>query len=587
METEMNEEFEVGGQIKGMEELLYRQRHSAAHIMAEAVLGMFPEAKYAIGPPIESGFYYDFELPRPLTPEDLEAIDKLMRESIAADKPFVRSQASKDEARRIFAGQPYKLELIDGIADPNVGICKHGDFTDLCGYPHVESTGKVGAFKLTNVAGAYWRGDEHRQMLQRIYGVMFPTQSELDDYLHRLEEAERRDHRRLGRELGLFFVDPIAPGSPFFLPKGATVYNLAIGFVRSLYGRYGYQEVITPQVFGSELWKRSGHYDNYKENMYFVEAEDRELGVKPMNCPAACLIFAADVHSYRELPLRLADFGRLHRYERSGVLHGLTRVRSFAQDDAHIYCRLDQIEDEIQSLVRMMKEVYAAFGLGEPRFTLSLRPEKRIGSDETWDTAESALRQAMRASGMPFEEVEGEGAFYGPKIDLFMDDALEREWQISTFQLDFNLPERFDLTYAAEDGSLQRPVMIHRAILGSVERFLGILIEHHAGAFPAWLAPVQAALIPIADRHADYCHEVAGKLRASGLRAEVDARGERMQAKIRDAQLQKVPYMLIAGDRDVAAGQVSVRTRAGEDLGGIAVDEFVERLKRESPSGAS
>jgi threonyl-tRNA synthetase len=582
----MNEELEHGGQIRGMNELLYRQRHSAAHIMAEAVLGLFPEAKYAIGPPVENGFYYDFELPRPLTPEDLDAIDKLMRESIAADKPFVRSQASKQEARSLFAAQPYKLELIDGIADANVGICKHGAFTDLCGYPHVETTGKVGAFKLMNVAGAYWRGDEHRQMLQRIYGVMFPTQAELDEHLHNLEEAERRDHRRLGRELGLFFVDPIAPGSPFFMPKGAAVYNLAQSFLRSLYARYGYQEVITPQVFASDLWKRSGHYDNYKENMYFIEVEERELGVKPMNCPAACLIYAAEVHSYRELPIRLADFGRLHRYERSGVLHGLTRVRSFTQDDAHIYCRLDQVSEEIQSLVRMMKEVYAAFGLGDPRFTLSLRPEKRIGSDETWDTAEDALRQALRSSNMSFEEVAGEGAFYGPKIDLFMDDALQREWQLSTFQLDFNLPERFDLHYAAEDGSLQRPVMVHRAILGSIERFLGLLIEHHAGAFPFWLAPVQATLIPIADRHAAYCEQVAVKLREAGLRAEVDARGERMQAKIRDAQLQKVPYMLIAGDRDLAADQVSVRTRGGADLGGIAVAELIERLARESaPAG--
>ncbi len=569
------------GQIKGMDSLLYRQRHSAAHIMAEAVLEMFPEAKYAIGPPIENGFYYDFELPRPLTPDDLEELDKLMRASIAADKPFVRSEASKDEARHIFAGQPYKQELIDGIDAPDVGICRHGNFTDLCGYPHVESTGKVGAFKLMNVAGAYWRGDEHNQMLQRIYGVMFPTQSELDDYLHRLEEAERRDHRRLGRELGLFFVDPIAPGSPFFLPKGATIYNLAIGFVRNMYPRYGYQEVITPQIFSADLWKRSGHYDNYRDNMYFIEEDGNELGVKPMNCPGHCVMYASTVHSYRELPLRYADFGRLHRFERSGTLHGLTRVRSFAQDDSHIYCMLDQIGGEIASLIAMMREVYAAFELGEPRFTLSLRPDKRMGSDEIWDRAESALRDALQASGVQFEEVANEGAFYGPKIDLFMDDVLGREWQISTFQLDFNLPERFDLTYAAEDGSLQRPVMIHRAILGSIERFMGILIEHHAGAFPVWLAPVQATLIPIADRHVDYCNGVAQRLRDAGLRAEVDSRSERMQAKIRDAQLQKVPYMLIAGDRDRDAGAVSVRTRHNEDLGGMPVDAFVERIQAE------
>ena len=573
---------EPAGQIKGMDELLYRQRHSAAHIMAEAVLAIFPEAKYAIGPPIENGFYYDFELPRPLTPEDLEAIDRLMRQSIAADKPFVRSLAPKDEARRLFAGQPYKLELIDGLPDPDVGICRHGDFTDLCGYAHVESTGKAGAFKLMSVAGAYWRGDEHRQMLQRIYGVMFATQAELDDYLHRLEEAERRDHRRLGRELGLFFVDPLAPGSPFFLPKGATLYNLSIDLMRRMYRRYGYQEVITPQIFDADLWKRSGHYDNYRENMYFIASDERELVLKPMNCPGHCLIYAADVHSYRELPIRLADFGRLHRNERSGTLHGLTRVRSLSQDDSHIYCRLDQVGPEIDTLLKMMREAYSAFGLGEPRFTLSLRPEKRIGNDEVWDAAEEALRDALRASGLTFDEAPGEGAFYGPKIDLFMDDVLGREWQLSTFQLDFNLPERFDLHYAAEDGSLQRPVMIHRAILGSLERFLGILIEHHAGAFPMWLAPVQATLIPIADRHVEYCEGVAQRMRAADLRVEVDSRGERMQAKIRDAQLQKVPYMLIAGDRDIAAGQVSVRTRSGEDLGGVAVEAVIERLKAEA-----
>jgi threonyl-tRNA synthetase len=578
----MNEEPE--GQIKGMDSLLYRQRHSAAHIMAEAVLEMFPEAKYAIGPPIENGFYYDFDLPRPLTPEDLDEIDRRMRRSIDADKPFLKSEAPKDEARQLFAGQPYKLELIDGIEAPRVGICRHGNFTDLCGYPHVESTGKVGAFKLMSVAGAYWRGDEHRPMLQRIYGTMFPTQEELDEHLHRLEEAEKRDHRRLGRELDLFFVDPIAPGSPFFLPKGALLYNQAVEFIRGLYRKYGYQEVITPQIFSTDLWKRSGHYDNYLDNMYFIQDEDRELGVKPMNCPGHCFLFAAQVHSYRELPLRYADFGRLHRFERSGTLHGLTRVRSFAQDDAHIYCTLEQVPGEIASLLEMLRTTYTAFGMGAPRYTLSLRPEKRIGSDEVWDRAESTLRDALISLEIDFEEIAGEGAFYGPKIDLFMDDAIGREWQLGTFQLDFNLPERFDLQYAAEDGTLQRPVMIHRAIFGSIERFLGVLIEHTGGAFPIWLSPVQATLIPIADRHVDYCEGVARRLREQGFRVEVDARGERMQAKIRDAQLQKTPYMLIAGDRDIEAGAVSVRTRGGEDLGAMAIEAFVERLKVDAAS---
>jgi threonyl-tRNA synthetase len=410
---------------------------------------------------------------------------------------------------------------------------------------------------------------------------MFPTQEELDEHLRRLEEAERRDHRRLGKELDLFFVDPIAPGSPFFLPKGATIYNLAIDFLRELYKRYGYQEVITPQIYSVDLWKRSGHYDNYREGMYFIQDEDRELGVKPMNCPGHCVMYAQQVHSYRELPLRYADFGRLHRFERSGTLHGLTRVRSFSQDDAHIYCRLDQVSGEIATLIAMMRETYGAFHLGQPRFTLSLRPDKRIGSDETWDKAEAALRDALVDSEVPFEEIANEGAFYGPKIDLFMDDVLGREWQISTFQLDFNLPERFDLEYAAEDGSLQRPVMIHRAVLGSIERFMGILIEHSAGAFPTWLAPVQATLIPIADRHVEYCEQVATKLRAADLRVEVDGRGERMQAKIRDAQLHKVPYMLVAGDRDIEAGAVSVRVRGGSDLGAVPVDDVIERLRDE------
>jgi threonyl-tRNA synthetase len=549
--------------------------------MAEAVLEMFPEAQFAIGPPIDNGFYYDFLLPRALTPDDLPAIEERMRARMKSDMPFEHSSMSKAEALAHFAKQPFKVELVEGIEDERVSLYKQGAFLDLCEGPHVERTSQVPPFKLTSVAGAYWRGDEHNPMLQRIYGVMFPTQAELDAYLQRLEEAERRDHRRLGRELDLFFVDPIAPGSPFFLPKGATVYNLAIDFMRDLYQRYGYQEVITPQIFSTDLWKRSGHYDNYLENMYFIQDEDRELGVKPMNCPGHCLLYASQVHSYRELPLRYADFGRLHRFERSGVLHGLTRVRSFSQDDAHIYCTLEQIPAEIRALVDMMQTTYTAFGMGSPRYTLSLRPEKRVGNDEVWDQAEDTLRDALRALGVPFEEFEGEGAFYGPKIDLFFEDAIGRDWQLGTFQLDFNLPERFDLHYAAEDGSLRRPVMIHRAIFGSIERFLGVLIEHTGGAFPVWLAPVQATLIPIADRHAEYCRRVGEQLRAAGLRVEVDERSERMQAKIRDAQLQKVPYMLIAGDRDIEAGAVSVRTRANEDLGAMAVAVFINSVLAE------
>ncbi|MBI4499139.1 MAG: threonine--tRNA ligase [Chloroflexi bacterium] len=558
------------------DESLGTMRHSAAHIMAEAVLSLFPDAKIGIGPVIENGFYYDFLLPRALTPDDLAAVEARMREIIAADAPFVRTEVDKEMAKKLLADQPFKVELITEIPDEQVRIYEQHGFADLCRGPHVPSTGKVGAFKLLNVAGAYWRGDERRPMLQRIYGTAWYTQEELDQHLAWLEEAQRRDHRRLGRDLELFFFDPIAPGSPFFLPKGATVYNLMVGFMRELYVKYGYQEVITPQLFSADLWKRSGHYENYRENMYFVESEDREFGLKPMNCPGHCVVFVSRLHSYRELPLRMADFGRLHRYERSGVLSGLTRVRSFSQDDAHIFCRPDQVQEEISALIRMMRETYAAFHLGAPRFTLSLRPEKRVGTDAAWDWAEDTLRQALRGEGIVFEEVPGEGAFYGPKIDTFVKDALGREWQLNTIQLDPNLPERFDLEYVTEDGRHERPLMIHRAVLGSIERFFGVLLEHHAGAFPVWLAPVQAVVIPIADRHTAYAEQVAVELRAAELRVTVDARSERMQAKIRDAQLQKIPYMLVVGDKEQEAGTVTVRHRSGEQQPGTPLGAFKE-----------
>ncbi|MSQ34008.1 MAG: threonine--tRNA ligase [Dehalococcoidia bacterium] len=563
------------------------QRHSAAHVMAEAVMALFPGAKLGIGPVIEDGFYYDFDLPRALTPEDLPAIEGRMREIMAADAPFQRRETSQAEAGELFKEQPYKLELIRELGDTPLSLYTHHGWTDLCRGPHVASTGKIGRFKLLSIAGAYWRGSETRPMLQRIYGTCFPTQVELDAHLQRLEEAERRDHRRLGRELGLFFFDPIAPASPFFLPKGAAVYNLMVAFMRELYQRYSYQEVITPQVFSSDLWKRSGHYDNYRDNMYFINVEEREYGVKPMNCPAACVVYATQLRSYRELPLRYADFGRLHRYERSGVTHGLTRVRSFTQDDAHIYCRPDQVQGEVASIFKMVRETYEAFGLGEPRVTLSLRPEKRGGSEEMWDRAEPILRDALRASGYAFEEVPGEGAFYGPKVDLFMRDAIGREWQLGTTQLDLFMPERFDLGYIAEDGSAQRPVMIHRAILGSLERFLGVLIEHHAGAFPFWLAPVQAVVIPITDSHVDYGQQVKERLAAAGLRAELDAGNERMNAKVRRGELQKVPYLLIVGDREAAAGTVSVRSRGGPQEQGVALSDFIARAQEQVQTKAA
>jgi threonyl-tRNA synthetase len=555
--------------------------------MAEAVTALFPGAKLGVGPVIKDGFYYDFELPRALTDADLPAIEERMRAIIKANAPFARREVSQGEALELFAGQPYKLELIRDLGDSRLTVYTHHAWTDLCRGPHVASTGKIGPFKLLNVAGAYWRGDEHRPMLQRIYGTCFQTQGELDAHLHQIAEAERRDHRRLGRELDLFIFDPIAPASPFFLPKGATVYNLMIGYMRGLYQRFGYQEVVTPQIFSTELWKRSGHYDNYRDNMYFTQVDEREFGVKPMNCPAACVLYASQIHSYRELPIRYADFGRLHRYERSGVTHGLTRVRSFTQDDAHLFCRPDQVPGEFDAILKMIWESYGAFGLGEPRITLSLRPEKRGGSEEMWDRAEAILRDALRASSKPFEEVPGEGAFYGPKMDLFMRDAIGREWQLGTCQLDLYMPERFDLHYVADDGSFQRPVMVHRAVLGSLERFLGVLIEHHAGAFPLWLAPVQATVIPIADRHLDYARQVKERLVAAGLRAELDDSNERMNAKVRRGELRKVPYMLIVGDREAAAGAVSVRSREGAQQQGVAIADFVASVQEQVATHAT
>ena len=558
----------------------HRLRHSASHVMAGAVVELFPEAKLAIGPPTEDGFYYDFLVSRPFSPEDLTAIADKMRRDIAASIPFQRKELSRGEAEEQFANQPFKLELIAGIpADEPISTYRHGTFEDLCEGPHVESTDAIKAFKLLSVAGAYWRGDEKRPMLQRIYGTAFESQEALEEHLRLLEEAQRRDHRVLGRELGLFFFDPLAPASPFFMPKGAIVYNLLVDYMRGLYRRYGYQEVITPQIFGTDLWRRSGHYDNYIDYMYLINAEEREYGVKPMNCPAHCLMYMTQRHSYRELPIRYADFGRLHRFERSGVTHGLTRVRSFSQDDAHIFCRMEQVNQEIASVLAMTRESFSACGLGEPRFTLSLRPEKRLGTEEMWDRAEAALRNALLGSGYSFTEVPGEGAFYGPKIDMFAKDAIGREWQLSTIQLDINLPERFDLEYVAEDGSLQRPVIVHRAVLGSIERFLGVLIEHHAGAFPVWLAPVQAVVIPIADRHVEYASQVAARLESEGVRVSVDASNERMNAKVRNAQLQKVPYMLIVGDREAAGGGVSVRLRSGENPGSRTLDEAIAQIK--------
>jgi threonyl-tRNA synthetase len=565
------------------DERLTRMRHSASHIMAEAVLSLFPEAKFAIGPAIDNGFYYDFDLPRSLTPEDLAVIEAKMRDSIAANVPFKREEMSKDEARHLFASQPYKLELIDDVEGDTVSIYRQGGFVDLCAGPHVDHTGEVKAFKLTNVAGAYWRGDEHRQMLQRIYGALFETQSELDDYLHRLEDAQARDHRRLGRELDLFsFHEEFGPGLAYWHPKGARVRNIIEDYWRKEHYRAGYELILTPHIGKASLWETSGHLDFYRENMYSaMQVDEQDYYIKPMNCPFHIQIYSSRTRSYRELPIRLAEMATVYRYERSGVLHGLLRVRGFTQDDAHIFCRPDQVENEIGRVLDFMMVFLKAFGFKDYHVYLATAPEKSAGSPEDWQMAEDVLRSACDARGLRYDLDEGGGVFYGPKIDVKLLDVLGREWQCTTVQFDFNLPERFSITYVGEDGREHRPYMVHRTLLGSAERFMGVLIEHYAGAFPLWLAPVQTMVVPIADRHVEYGRAVAETLKREDIRVEVDDRNERMNAKIRDAQLQKVPYMLVVGDKESESGTVNVRLRNGENLGAMSVDELLARLRQE------
>lgn len=559
-------------------------RHSAAHLLAQAVKRLFPAAKVGIGPVIEDGFYYDFLVEKFFTPEDLEAIEAEMRRISGEDLPVVREELGRNDAVARFQamGEQLKVELVSDIPESEtISGYRQGDFYDLCRGPHVPSTGKLKAFKLLNTAAAYWKGDEKNASMCRIYGTAFHTQKELDEHLKRLEEAKARDHRKLGKELNLFSFHPEAPASPFFHPKGALVYNLLVDFMREHYQSEGYQEVITPQVLDVAMWKTSGHYDNFRESMFFTEAEEREYALKPMNCPSHCLIYGAGHHSYRDLPLRLADFGRLHRYERSGVTHGLTRVRTFCQDDAHIYCTPDQMKAEMAAFLVFIKKVYDTFGFEEMRVALSTRPEKRLGSDGMWDEAEEALAGALREAGMGFHINPGEGAFYGPKIEFQVLDALRRPWQLGTLQVDYSMPARFGLTYVRPDNTEGQPVMLHRAILGSLERFMGILIEHCAGAFPAWLAPVQVAVLPVTDRAHAYAQELGARLKAEGFRAEVDLRNEKVNAKIRDAQLQKVPYMLVVGDREAASGQVSVRHRSRGDLGARDLAAFLAGLREE------
>jgi threonyl-tRNA synthetase len=561
-------------------------RHDAAHVMATAVMELYPGTKISIGPPIENGFYYDFEFPDgvKVSDADLERIEERMREHIEADEPFERTDVPVDEAERRFAaeGQDYKVELIHDLAANNgvktVSLYRNGPFVDLCRGPHAPSTGRIKAFRLLSLAGAYWRGDEHNKMLTRIYGTAFFSERDLEKHLEALEQARARDHRRLGPQLGLFVLRPESPGMPFFLPNGMVVVNEIERAVREQLNRRGYAEIRTPHLLDEELWHRSGHYDNYRENMFFTGDEHRRYAIKPMNCPGACLVFGSERRSYRDLPLRLAEFGLCTRNEREGVLHGLLRVRAFTQDDAHVYCTMEQIEDEVRDITDAIDELYARFGFTDVHVELSTRPEKSIGTVEQWQLAENSLKRALDDMGRAYQLNEGEGAFYGPKIDFHITDALGRSWQCGTCQLDFFMPQRFDLVYTTADDEQRTPVMIHRALLGSIERFLGILIEHYAGDFPAWLSPVQARVLPIADRHLGYAARVREELRGAGVRVEVDERSESVGRKIRDAELSKVPFMLVVGDNEERAAGVSVRRHGEGDLGLMSVGEAADRI---------
>ena len=562
-------------------------RHSTAHLLAQAVKRLHPDAQVTIGPVIEDGFYYDFKYDAGFTPEDLEKISAEMEKIVRENLPVSREELPRDAAADLFRamGEDFKCEIITSLPDETVSLYRQGEFVDLCRGPHVSATGRLGAFKLTHVAGAYWRGDERNPMLQRIYGTAFADRESLNEHLARLEEARRRDHRRLGKQLGLFSFHAEAPGSPFFLPDGAFLYQRLVDYIRALYRRFGYREVITPQVLDVDLWRRSGHYEHYKENMYFTEVEERQFAVKPMNCPTHCLIFGEDIRSYRDLPLRFADFGRLHRYERSGVMHGLTRVRSFSQDDAHVFCTPEQIQAEVRLVIDMIAATHRDFGFQETRVYLSTRPPNSIGDDVTWERAEQTLRDSLEAAGLVYTINKGDGAFYGPKIDFCVLDAVKREWQLSTVQLDFSMPDRFGLTYVDTDGREKRPVMIHRAILGSLERFIGILIEHTGGAFPLWLAPCQVRLVTVTDRQNDYAAGVAAELEARGIRARADLRNEKLGFKIREAQQAKIPVIAVIGDREVEQKAVAPRLRDGKQLEAMPVEAFASWIVERANPG--
>ena len=559
-------------------------RHSTAHLLAYAVKALFPDAQVTIGPVIENGFYYDFSYKRPFTPEDLEAIEKKMAELAKKDEPVTRKVLPRDEAVAYFKslGEHYKAEIISSIpADQEVSLYSEGDFTDLCRGPHVPSTGKLKAFKLMKLAGAYWRGDSNNEMLQRVYGTAWAKKEDLEAYLHMLEEAEKRDHRKLGKQLDYFHMQDEAPGMVFWHPRGWSLWQEVEQYMRAKFVEHGYQEVRTPTIMDRSLWEKSGHWQNYRENMFTTASENRDYAVKPMNCPGHVQIFNNSLHSYRDLPLRLAEFGSCHRNEPSGALHGLMRVRGFTQDDAHIFCTEGQIKAEVAAFIVMLYEAYGDFGFNDVLVKLSTRPEKRVGSDETWDKAEESLAAALRENDLAFDLQPGEGAFYGPKIEFTLKDSLGRLWQCGTIQLDFNLPERLGAEYVDEDNTRKHPVMLHRAIVGSMERFIGILIENYAGAMPVWLAPVQAMVLNISDSQAEYVTQVVNELKKNGIRVSSDLRNEKITYKIREHSLQKLPYLLVAGEREMQSGQVAVRTRKGEDLGSMPLQEFIKRLQGE------
>ena len=556
--------------------------HTCSHVLAQAVKRLHPEVKLAIGPSIENGFYYDLDAPFAFTPEDLAEIEGEMRKICKEKLKLERFELPREEALQYMEEQqePYKVELINDLpADAHISFYKQGEFVDLCAGPHLDSTGRIkgNAIKLTACNAAYWRGDSNRQTLQRIYGVAFPKKEELDAYLERIEEAKRRDHRKLGKELGLFMMTEEGPGFPFFLPKGMVLKNTLLDYWRQCHKRYGYVEISTPIILNQELWHRSGHWDHYKDNMYTTVIDGEDYAIKPMNCPGGMLVYKNEPHSYRDLPLRMAELGLVHRHEMSGALHGLFRVRCFTQDDAHIFMTPDQMKDEIKNVVKLFDEIYSTFGLTY-QIELSTMPEDHMGDEKDWKFAEDTLQAAITEMGKDFVINAGDGAFYGPKLDFHLADSLGRTWQCGTIQLDFQMPERFDLEYVGEDGEKHRPVMIHRALLGSIERFIGVITEHFAGAFPAWLSPVQVKLLPVTDRAMDYAKNVAAQLDSQGFRVEVDGRNEKIGKKIREATLEKIPFMLVVGDRDMEAGTVSIRTRTGEDLGAMSLADFAAKL---------